>query len=349
MNEILNKLTSKGYDAFVVGGYVRDYLLGEQSFDIDICTNANIDNIVRILGGKGKVFKNYYSYHIRDGLYNYEITTFRKELEYKDNKPVKILGVNDLYTDLLRRDFTINTLALNKDNNLIDLLGAKADLDNKLIKTVGNTYDRFMEDKTRILRAIRFSCTLDFDLDDEIKAFLKEKGYLIKSLNSEYRKSELDRIFNSNSSKFFDILKKYNLKEYFEINYKNITVTPDYYGIWAQIECNYTFTREEKMIISSIRKLVKEKNITSYDIYKYGETISLNSSAILKIDIKDLIDSLPIHSALDIDISFEDLNKYKDKCSINKLIRNIEKNILNNNLKNSKYDIIKYIEGEYHE
>ena len=349
MKEILDKLINKGFDAYIVGGYVRDYLLNVNSFDIDICTNANIDNIVKILGEGGKVYREYFSYHIKEGLYNYDITTFRKELEYKNNKPIKIIGVNELYTDLLRRDFTINTLVLDKHNNLIDLLGGRKDLDNKIIKTVGNAYDRFNEDKTRILRAIRFSCTLDFDLDNEIKLFLKEKGYLIEELNSEYVKNELDKIFITNPIKFFNLIEEFNLKKYFKIDYSDIIKTPDYYGIWAQVENEYNHKKEDKSIINIIRKLINNKSITPYDIYKYGETISLDAASVLEIDISEMINKLPIRNVLDIDITFDELSKYKDKYNLNEIINNIEKNILNNKLKNNKYDIIKYIEGEYHE
>ncbi len=349
MKEILNKLIDSGFDAYIVGGYIRDFLLGKESFDIDICTNASIDNIIKIFNKEGVSYKKYFSYHLVKGLYNYDITTFRKELAYENNKPTKVVGVNDLYTDLLRRDFTINTLALDKDNNLIDLLGSRKDIDNKLIKTVGNTYDKFIEDKTRILRAIRFYVTLDFELDNEIIEFIKEKGYLIKELNSEYKKSELNKIFECNPLRFFNFMEKYNLKECFDITYDKIVDTHSYYGVWAQINSNYTFTKDERIIINAINKLVNKGDITSYDIYKNGELVSLNASIILNKDISWLIKSLPIHSVFDIDINIDDLMKYKDKYSINKIMNEIEENIINNNIKNNKSDIIKYIEGEYHE
>lgn len=349
MNEILNKLVDSGYEAYIVGGYVRDLLLNRPSFDIDICTNATIDVIEKIFNKAGKSFKDYYSYHIKDEVYNYEITTFRKELEYKDNKPIKLVPVNDLYTDLLRRDFTINSLAIDKNNNLIDLLDGKKDLDKKVIKVIGDTYDKFIQDKTRIVRSIKFACLLDFDLDNEIKYFLSEKGHIINELNSVYIKNELDIIFKENPNKFFHILNTYKLKEYFKLRYENIIITKTCYGIWAQIECDFTFKREEKIIINNIKKLVSKNEITKYDIYKYGELVSLEASLILGIDINDKIDSLKIHSIFDIDIKYDELIKYKDLYDINKLLKNIEKNIVLDKLNNNKCDIINFIEGEYHE
>lgn len=349
MNEILGKLNNKGFDAFLVGGYVRDLLLNRKSYDIDICTNANIDNIIKVLGKHGKVYKEYFSYHFNKDEYDYEITTFRKELEYKNNKPIKIIGVNSLYIDLLRRDFTINTICMDKDNNIIDLLDGIKDLNNKVIKTVGNTYERFNEDKTRIVRAIRLSCTLNFDLDSEIVNYIKEYGKYIKDLNSEYKKKELDKIFNSNPNKFFIMSDLYNFRDLFDINYDNNIIIDNIYSIWAQIDSDYTFNKDDKLIINSIKKLVKKKDITSYDIYKYGEFIALSASKILNIDISNIINNLKIHSILDIDITSNEIEKLVSKNKISEVYKLLEKNILNNSLNNNKCDIINFIKGEYHE
>ena len=147
MKEIIDKIIEEGFECYIVGGYVRDYLLGYDSKDIDICTNAKVDDIIKIFKDTGKANKNYFSYHIKDGEYTYDITSYRKELEYKKNKPVKLEYAKDLKTDLLRRDFTINTFALDHNGNLIDILGAKEDLDNRIIRVVGDTEEKLLEDK----------------------------------------------------------------------------------------------------------------------------------------------------------------------------------------------------------
>ena len=89
MKEILDILNNNGYEAFIVGGYVRDYLLGNESKDIDICTNAPIEEIIKLFNGRGRAFKEYYSFHIEENGYSYDITTYRKELKYKKNKQIK--------------------------------------------------------------------------------------------------------------------------------------------------------------------------------------------------------------------------------------------------------------------
>ena len=251
MKEIVDKIINEGYECFIVGGYVRDYLLNVNSKDIDIVTNAHIEDLIRIFGSTGKPYKEYFSYHIIDNDYSYDITSYRRELEYFNNKPVKIEYVNSLKEDLLRRDFTINTFVLDKDGKLLDLLNAKKDLDNKIIKVVGDTKQKLTEDKTRIIRAIRFSCTLDFNLNDEIKDFLREKPSFLKEIPRELIKKELDKIFESNNyQKFFKLASEYNLDEYLNIKYSNIKPSYDKYGVWAQIETSLPLSNKEKKLIN---------------------------------------------------------------------------------------------------
>lgn len=349
MKEILQILIDNNYEAFIVGGYVRDYLLNRRSFDVDICTNANTNVIKKLFNNRGVSNSKYYSYHIKELPYNYDITTYRKELSYSNNKPSSLSLVNSVYEDLLRRDFTINTFLMDINNNVIDYLNAKSDLDKRIIKVVGDTYEKLLEDNTRILRAIRLSCELDFNLDNEIICFLKEKSNLIKDINNEFKKKELDKIFMSNPSKFFMYENIFDIKSSFDIDYNNIKQAYDYYGVWAQLKHNYNLTKEEKKIISKIIKLVNSKKITRYDIYLYGKSICLNASSILEIDINDIINDLEINSVFDIDITFEDIKKIINISSYNKVIKDIEKNIVNKLLKNNKSDIIKYIKEKYNE
>ncbi len=249
MNEILKRIIDCGFEAFIVGGYVRDYLLGFESNDIDICTNATIDQINNIFTDEGILNKKYYTYHIKKDNITYVITSYRKELEYCKNKPIKLEYAKDLQTDLLRRDFTINTIAMDINKNIIDLLNGKADLENRLIKVVGNTYDKFIQDKTRIIRAIRFYSTLDFELDDEIKKFLKRNSSYILDIPREYIKKELDKIFdNNNYIKFFNLVNEFNLSNYLNIKFNNNNIKPncDRIEVWHSIETTLPLSNKEK-------------------------------------------------------------------------------------------------------
>ena len=160
---IIDKIYEYGFEAFIVGGCVRDKILGNEPNDYDITTSAKPNDILNIFK-EFKVIDN----GIKHGTVGiiidnevYEITTYRIEGEYENNrKPKEVEFTLDLIEDLKRRDFTINAMAYNYKCGLIDKFNGLEDLQNKLIKTVGNADERFTEDALRIMRAIRFSCKL---------------------------------------------------------------------------------------------------------------------------------------------------------------------------------------------
>lgn len=346
MKEIMDKIINEGFECYAVGGYVRDYLLGYKSKDIDLCTNAKIEDIMKIFDSKGKAYKEYYSYHIQEGDYTYDITSFREELKYKKNKPVKLKYAKDLKTDLLRRDFTINTFALDKNGKLIDIFNAKKDLDNKIIKVVGNTKEKFLEDKTRIIRAIRFSCTLDFELDDEIKTFLLNEGKVINQIPKEYIRKELDKIFESNHyDKFFKLVKDYDIGNYLNIKFNKIHKSYDKYGIWAQIETTLPFSNSEKTIIAYISNIIKKGTINTGNLIIYNDIITKNAAYILSLDkeLKQIEEINKLHSVIDIEITPNEILQMVEIKSVKKVYKDIERKIMNGTLKNDNKVIKKYI------
>ena len=349
MKEIMNKLLENGYEAYIVGGFVRDYLLGINSKDIDICTNAPISKIKKIFNGRGKSFDKYYAYHIDEEGFSYDINTYRIESQYKKNKPTEVKKAKDLKTDLLRRDFTINTFALDIDGHLIDLLNAKKDLDSRIIRVVGNTTKKFNDDKTRIIRAIRFSCTLGFDFDDEIKEFFKKKkAFLLNEVSNEYIKNELDKIFDSNGiNKFFDILKTYNISKYFHVSTNKIKNTYNKYGVWAQIETDLPFSKKESNIIESIKELVSSKDVSFSLFNKYSDDVIYNVVSILGIEekYKTYLEISSLHSIIDINADLELFAKYLDYSDIKRVYRQVERNIMEGNLNNNEKSIEFYLKN----
>ena len=169
--KILEKLDDDNHVSYVVGGYVRDYLLNNPSFDVDICTNRLPEELEKLFNVKSTLYGNI---SFKVGNYNIDITTFRKELEYFKRKPIKIEYVNDLESDLLRRDFTINSICMDKYGNIIDILNGKKDLDNKVIRIIGNPLKKLEEDPLRILRAIRFATVLSFNIDSTLDNAIKD-------------------------------------------------------------------------------------------------------------------------------------------------------------------------------
>lgn len=349
MKEIMDKIIENGYEAYVVGGYVRDYLLGIETDDIDICTNAPINKITEMFKGEGIAFPQYYAFHIeRDGVC-YDITSYRKELSYRRNKPIEIVPAKDLAEDLLRRDFTVNTFAISYDGKLIDIYGAKKDLDSRLIRVVGDTEKKFREDKTRIIRAIRFACTLDFDLDPKIVEFFDTKNvYLLNEISPEYKKKELDKIFDSpNTYKFFYLVNRYRMWKYFNIEEcSNIIPSYNRYGVWAQINADLPFTNREKKKVEAIKKMVAKGDIAVMDFALYDEDVIFNAASILGIEnkVKMLIEILSMHSSLiEMDISVGAMLTYVDVENFKRVYKSVERNIMEGKLANSREAIVEYL------
>ena len=197
VKQIIEKLNSSNYEAYAVGGAVRDYYLNSSYSDIDVTTSATPEEMYKVFDG----FKIYPT-GLKHGTLTIcsmgemiEVTTFRCEEGYSDNRrPDKVTFVRSLVEDLKRRDFTVNAMAYNEEKGLIDLFGGVKDIDNHLIRAVGNAEERFNEDALRILRALRFASKLDFEIESETeKAILKTKD-LLKKVSKERIYSELVKI-----------------------------------------------------------------------------------------------------------------------------------------------------------
>ena len=237
--EILKSLNKNNYEAYIIGGYPRDRYLNIDSNDIDICTSATPDDLIKIFPNADYTYKKYGNVNI-DSI---QLTTYRKDSYNNNRYPVDIIYVDTLKEDLKRRDFIINTLCIDSSGNYIDLLNAKDDIDNKIIRMVGNSYDKIIEDPLRILRAVRFASILDFKLDDNLICAIKKYGYLVKTISYKRKKKELDKIFNNQNKKIgIKLILEYNLDEYLEIyNLDKIDYNMD---ILKQIDINNKYKEE---------------------------------------------------------------------------------------------------------
>lgn len=356
--EVLKILYDHGYESYVVGGYVRDIILKRKTNDIDICTSATPKEILEIFDNVIVSDMQYGSVVIAYKGYKFDTTTFRKEIKYEDNrKPVKIKYIKDIKKDLLRRDFTINTLCMDKDGNILDILNIRSDIDNKLLKTVGNPRYRIKEDSLRILRCIRFATILDFNIENKTKHFLTKYSYLLKNLSINRKKEELDKIFLSkNKERGRKLLLELNLTNALDLDkLATITMCTDLTGIWCQLEVDniYPFTKVEKEQMTKLRELLKYDKIDNYLLYKYGLylcTVYAEIKGISRKKLSTMYSNLPILTRKDINITGEEisiiLNKNPGKY-IKDILDDIELNILNNNINNDKEEITKYIKDKY--
>lgn len=210
--KIISVIESAGYEAFAVGGCVRDFIMHRACDDIDITTSAKPDELERILSENGIRF-------IETGLKhgtvtavingeNYEITTYRTDGDYKDSRhPESVEFVADIKEDLSRRDFTVNAMAYNERKGIVDLFGGKADLENGVIRAVGDPDKRFKEDALRIMRAIRFASVLSFSVEPETKKAIFDNRKLLKNVSAERIFSELSKLIMGDN--VFTVLKDY--------------------------------------------------------------------------------------------------------------------------------------------
>ncbi|MEO2207254.1 CCA tRNA nucleotidyltransferase [Paenibacillus pabuli] len=163
--QVLLKLNEEGYDAFWVGGCVRDELLGRNVDDMDITTSASPEQVMELFADCIPTGLQHGTVTVRSGGYYFEVTTFRTESEYKDNRrPSEVQFVKDIKEDLQRRDFTMNALAMDRNGTIVDPFGGQVDIREERVRCVGAASERFGEDALRMLRCVRFASVFDFNI-----------------------------------------------------------------------------------------------------------------------------------------------------------------------------------------
>lgn len=183
---IIETLQANGFEAYFVGGSVRDYMIGREIGDIDIATSALPEEVMRIFPRNVPVGLEHGTVIVLQGDVPYEVTTFRTESDYEDfRRPNSVTFVRSLEEDLQRRDFTMNAIAMTKMGEIIDLFGGQDAITKKEIATVGSAVDRFQEDALRMMRGIRFVSSLGFTLDQEAKEAILRYGSLLEHIAME--------------------------------------------------------------------------------------------------------------------------------------------------------------------
>lgn len=212
---IIDTFYRSNFEAFMVGGCVRDILLGNLPKDYDITTSAKPEITISLFDKTIPTGLKHGTVTVLISNEPYEVTTYRTEGNYIDNRrPSSVDFVTDIKEDLSRRDFTINALAYNEKVGLIDYFNGTDDIKNKIIRCVGNADKRFKEDALRMLRAVRFSCQLNFDIEENTYTAIKNNYKLIKNISSERIRDELCKILISeNPSKGLEILRDTKLLE----------------------------------------------------------------------------------------------------------------------------------------
>lgn len=242
---VIGKIRDHGYEAFAVGGCVRDTLLSREPGDWDITTSAKPEEVKAIFGktvdtglqhGTVTVIKN------RNG---YEVTTYRIDGEYHDGRhPDSVEFTSNLKEDLKRRDFTINSMAYSHETGIVDEFGGMEDLDRKIIRCVGLAHDRFTEDALRILRAIRFAAQLGFEIENETYQAIFDIAPNLKKVSKERIQVEMTKLLLSDYPEKVWMVEKTGISPYV-----------------VEELCEVFNEKEENADFSELKLLPKEKSI----------------------------------------------------------------------------------------
>ena len=198
--EVLLRLMQAGFEAYFVGGCVRDKMLGRRLKDIDIATSALPDQVIALFPRTVPTGLKHGTVTVIIDGHAFEVTTFRKESEYEQfRRPKQVEFISDLHEDLRRRDFTVNAMALDANGRCIDPFGGQEDLRNGQIRCVGNPEERFHEDALRMLRGIRFACEYGFELERLTWEALCRHAPLLVHVAIERVTAELEKMIEGRS------------------------------------------------------------------------------------------------------------------------------------------------------
>ena len=314
---------------------MRDSILEKSPDDYDITTNAKPEEIK-------KLFKKTIDTGIKHGTVTvlfyennkpktYEVTTFRIDGEYDDNRhPKDVVFVGDLKEDLLRRDFTINAMAYHDEKGLIDIFGGVDDLKKKVIRAVGNPTERFTEDALRLLRAVRFSAKLGFDIEKETNDAIKKLAYRLESVSRERVEVELTKTITSANPQYVRKIYELGLAKYICKGFDGIKIGnfEPYLPVHLAYSC--LFYNED---VSSAAGMLRDLRMDNNNIFMvkslleakafYGKIYSCKSDSEFVILVKELINFLKYDLTYDF-IELISINE-KDKKLISKIKNKVDK------------------------
>lgn len=382
--KIIETLQTLGFEAYIVGGAVRDIVLGKPPTDIDIATSALPDEVKATFSRSIDVGIEHGTIVVLMDECAIEVTTFRTDGKYVDHRrPTHVTFVRSLEEDMKRRDFTMNAMALTQDEEIIDLFGGKEDIQNGIIRTVGDPNHRFAEDALRMLRAIRFSSQLNFQLEEKTSEAITTNATNIQKISVERITNELEKIWLSN----FPInalkeIEKTKIGQWLpgSLNWSS--------KMWEQFDDNkstvhgwtflslmqnkdkqdkipslYKLSNQQKMEIQQIVKAVhirEQRFFSTVDLYQFSEGTIVTAEKFVKIlfpsiettdanTIVEMKKALPIQSKKELSITGNDLMKWLDKPGgpwLKEMINEVVQAILHKEIDNHPEQIKEWIKNE---
>lgn len=276
---LIEKIEQAGFEAYIVGGAVRDHLLNRKVNDVDVATSALPEQIKKIFSSTIDVGIEHGTILVLDEGQPIEVTTYRTEGTYTDyRRPDEVSFVQSIEEDLKRRDFTMNAMAISKDGELLDLFGGKEDIENGIIRAVGHPNTRFREDALRMLRAIRFSAQLGFSIEEKTMEAIQQDSDLIEFIAKERIHAEFSKMWVSdNVYTGIKSLCESNLANYLKGDFEqHLESWKPFYGDHPEIGWAYLclLNRSDyETIIDSYKLSNKEKNFIKSVLSAYNSLL----------------------------------------------------------------------------
>ena len=289
VNKIIDTLYNAGYEAYAVGGCIRDSILFKNPYDWDITTNARPEEVKKLFsktldtgikhGTVSILFKE------NNQFKSYEVTTYRCDGLYSDGRhPDDVTFVNNLHEDLARRDFTINAIAYNEKAGIVDDFSGISDLENKIVRAVGDPLSRFKEDALRMMRAIRFSAQLSFEIDKKTYDAIIELSENLSHVSKERIAVELIKVLLSDNPEkvylfFYTKLSKYITDDFDKVNKEKLfRCDKKHIALFSLLFSNEDIAKKilldlklDMDTINKVSKLIEEKSKVQQNIAKINE------------------------------------------------------------------------------
>ncbi len=367
--EILKTLEENGYSAYIVGGSVRDIYIGREVNDIDITTNAKPNEVIDLFDKVVKTGIRFGTVTIIEGNFKYEVTTYRKETAYLNNrKPDGITFSDSVNEDVVRRDFTMNALLMDKNNEIIDYVNGKEDINNNTIRAIGNPSIRFEEDALRMLRAFYFVSKLGFDIDEKTLSAIKKCKELINNISIERIKLEMSKILYGKylnkalnymiETGFYKVLKLYSDGIKYVCEKQLEPELDEFYSICfylnGYVEEDYRFSKIELKWYKDINNLLSigDEPFNRLILYSNGLDLCLDANKIAMMlgissnkqeAIKKIYGELPITKTCDLVFKGQDILQLTDLENaevIGIIVDDIKFNVIMGTLDN-EYEVLK--------
>lgn len=368
---VLEKLKRNNFEAYYVGGCVRDHLLNLPINDIDVTTSATPSEVLKLFGRSKPTGIKYGTVTVYHESLNIEVTTFREEGNYLDyRRPEEVTLTLDKESDVQRRDFTMNGLLMDEYFNVYDYVGGQEDIKNKIIRAIGNPEERFHEDALRLLRAVYFQSKLGFTIEEHTLNAMKHHSELIKHLPNERVLNEILKIIQGEHQlSALKTLEHTHLHTYLPglskgIEYMNKHVQENIYTDTFFVLCfslnkrvpnEWKFSNVHKNKYQKAVELVKSNTkIDELVLYKYGLEISILANRVmfylkrspnLASEIKKLNDNLLIKSVTDLAIKGHEILAITDKKQgswLRELLDELVVKVIKKELKNDQQTLLEY-------